>query len=89
MTTRWGNPNYVGRHRRTALIARDRHQLGGRLYTGRHRATFCAWCDESVLTPVRDEVAVSWLGDEASTWCSTKCMQADAEKRINAQGNQS
>lgn len=49
---------------------------------------WCDWCDKPVLTPVRDEVAVSWIGDGASTYCSRGCLERHAEHRINAAGNE-
>jgi hypothetical protein len=49
----------------------------------------CDFCGGPILVPVRDPVAVSWLGDQASTWCSQACMTAQAEARIEAQAAQS
>ena len=46
----------------------------------------CDFCGAPVIVPVRDPVAVSWIGSGASTWCSTRCMTADAQARINAAG---
>lgn len=57
-------------------------------YTGRHRATFCSWCDGPVLIPVRDAEAVSWVGAGASTYCSRACLENHAEHRINVSGNE-
>lgn len=48
----------------------------------------CDWCDSEVTEPVRDEQAVAWIGDGASTYCSRACMEAHTEHRINAAGNE-
>lgn len=49
--------------------------------------SICNWCNTSTTEPVRDPVAVSWIGAFATTWCSQGCMDAEAEHRINAAGN--
>lgn len=48
----------------------------------------CNWCDNPVTEPVRDPVAVSWIGAFATTWCSQECRDAETEHRINAAGGQ-
>lgn len=46
----------------------------------------CDFCERPVATPIRDPEAVSWLGDGAATFCSTDCLDAYDEHRINAAG---
>jgi hypothetical protein len=55
---------------------------------GRHRATFCDFCDGPVVEPVRDAEEVSWIGKGAATYCSQTCLAAHDEQRINAAGNE-
>jgi hypothetical protein len=41
----------------------------------------CAYCERTFATPpVRDEIEVFWLGDQAKVWCSEDCRDSYAER---------
>lgn len=48
----------------------------------------CDHCDRPITgTPVRDPVAVSWIGAGAPTFCSAACIDAADEAAIDAEAN--
>lgn len=52
------------------------------------QSEWCCFCGgECLPDPVRDPVTVSWVGAGAPVFCSTRCMDAADEMRIDAAGN--
>jgi len=48
----------------------------------------CDWCDHDITgTPVRNDVAHSWLGRGAPTYCTTGCLTAAEDAAIEAEAN--
>ena len=44
----------------------------------------CFECERPIVTPVRDEDEVSWLGIAKSrVWCSSDCMENTADRRMS------